>query len=102
MNIQTQKLLPAVLLSMSAVSAISSAAQATILKVDTNSAVPAVLVNQPDINTLERTPERLLAYEKSLTKETNAKKRCIDDFTSESQSFSGRVQLDDSRSDCFR
>jgi hypothetical protein len=64
-------------------------------------AVPAVLVNQPDTNV--QTPERLLAFERVLAEKTDFSARCKhSDASSESQSFSGRVQLDDSRSDCFR
>jgi hypothetical protein len=104
MNLQTQKLLPAVLMSLSSISAISATAHtamATSVKTNQN-AVPAVLVNQPDTNV--KTPERLLSYERVLAEKTDfsAKRKCDSDANSESQSFSGRVQLDDSRSDCFR
>jgi hypothetical protein len=105
MNFQTQKLLPAVLMSLSTVSAISATAHtamATPVKANQN-AVPAVLINQPDTNV--QAPEKLLSYERALAEKTefSAKRNCSADANSESQSFSGgRVQTDDSRSDCFR
>jgi hypothetical protein len=101
MNLQTQKLLPAVLMSLSSISAVTATAHVA-MATSNQSVVPAVLVNQPDINV--KTPERLLSYERVLAEKTDfsAKRNCTNDANSESQSFSGRVQLDDSRSDCFR
>jgi hypothetical protein len=107
MNFQTQKLLPAVLMSISSVSAISATAHtAMAASVNINQhahGVPAVLINQPDTNV--QTPEKLSSYERALAEKTDfpAKRDCRADANSESQSFSGgRVQTDDSRSDCFR
>jgi hypothetical protein len=106
MNFQTQKLLPAVLMSISSISAISATAHtAMATSVNANQhthAVPAVLINQPDTNV--QAPEKLSSYERALAEKTDfpARRSCGD---SETYSFSGgggRVQADDSRADCFR
>jgi hypothetical protein len=73
MNFQTQKLLPAVLMSLSSVSAISATthtAMATSVNANQHThAVPAVLINQPDTNV--QFPEKLSSYERALAEKVD-------------------------------
>ncbi len=63
MNLQTQKLLPAVLMSLSSISAVATTAHVA-MATSNQSVVPAVLSNQ--LVTTENIPEKLRIYEKGL------------------------------------
>jgi hypothetical protein len=94
MNLQTQKLLPAVLMSLSSISAVTATAHVA-MATSNQSVVPAVLSNQ--LVNSENIPEKLRAYEQALATKI--------DFPVSRQDLCGsttgsRSGWDDSGSDC--
>jgi hypothetical protein len=95
MNLQTQKLLPAVLMSLSSISAVAATGHVA-MAASKHSVVPAVLSNQ--LITTENIPEKLRTYEKGLASKI--------DFPMSRRDFCGTLTgsgrgWDDSGSDCF-